>query len=288
MKTGELLGKLAKKAGIDTTTDEWKPILALDHEVPAEIATKVDNGLLSVEAAKQHPDVKKAVKAEVLAGADAKIESVMTELGIAGDDDFKGEKNTFEKIARLTKLAQEAGKKASGSTNKQTAEEFAREKEDYNRQIRELKEKLTKQETDYNSQRENDLTDFEFQNTLFGKDYALPKEMDTKLKVSTARGAVQQALLQKGYKLKRNEAGQLTIVDKDGAPAYGADNVALEPNTFIDGVLTQNKLLRINDPNAAPGDGGSGGTGHVIPGGGAPKNGAMVAELGAQLKDLPA
>ena len=36
-------------------------------------------------------------------------------------------------------------------------------------------------------------------------------------------------------------------MNKEGQPAYSETNEALEPNTFIDGALAQNKLLKIND-----------------------------------------
>ncbi len=287
MKAGSLLEKLAKKAGIDTTTEEWKEIIALDKELPTDAANKIDTGLLSLEAAKANPEVTKAVKAQVLAGADARMDSIIADLGITMDDKFPQEKNTYEKIAMLTKAALDAGKKADKSNNKQTADEFSKKEEDYNNQIKALKETLSSKENEFSTARENDLTNFELQKILFGKDYIFPKEMDPNLKVTTASGAVQQELAKKGFALKRNEAGQLTLVNKEGTPAYGADNVALEPNNFIDGVLTQNKLLRVNDPGAGQGGQGSAGTNHTIAAGGGINNPAMVAELNAQLTDLP-
>lgn len=285
MKAGILLGKLAQKAGLDTTTEEWKAILTLDNDLPAEAATKIDTGLLSLEAAKNNPEVTKAIKAQVLAGADARMDSLITDLGFTVGDDFANEKNTYEKIAKLTKLALDAGKKVSGTGSKQTADEFAAKEKAYNDEIKSLKDGLKNKEIEFSSTRENDLTNFELQKLLFGKDYVFPKEMDSNVKVNTALSVVQNELAKKGFTFKKNESGQLAIVNKDGAPAYGSDNVALEPNNFIDGVLTQNKLLRINDSGAAGNASGSGT--HVIPANGGAKNTAIVNEIDRQLAELP-
>ena len=52
VKTGILLEKLFKKAGIDTNNEELKPLFAIDTDIADEYANKVDGSLLTLEAAK--------------------------------------------------------------------------------------------------------------------------------------------------------------------------------------------------------------------------------------------
>jgi hypothetical protein len=285
VKLGTLLEKQLKKIGFDTTSDDVKALLEIDTEVSDDIANKLDKGLLTLQAAKSNSEVRNAIKAETLAGADSKLDELIIELGLQPDENYAANKNTYEKIVQLTKLAHESGKKAGGTSNKQTADEFAKKEADYNKQIKDLKDGLFAKENEFKTTRDNDLTTFELQKILLGKDYVFPKEMDTNLKVTTALGAVQNELTKKGFSIKRNESGNLVIVNKEGQPAYSDTNEALEPINFIDGALAQNKLLKINDPNPQPTP-GSGGAPIIPAGGGNAGNSALVAAIDAEINAL--
>lgn len=284
-KIGTLIEKLLKKAGIDTSIEELKPLFALDTEIADDTVSKVDKSLLTLEAAKNNSEVIKAIKATTLSGADSKLDELITELGLQPSEDFSSNKNTYEKIALVTKLAHEAGKKASGATNKQTADDFTKKEAEYNKQLKELKDSLVAKENEFKTTRENDLTTFELKTILSGKNYIFPAEMDTNLKLSTALGAVQNELSKNGLSIKRNENGQLQIVAKDGTAAYNPkDNVAYEPNTFIDGALAQNKLLKINDASQqqSTASNGTQTIASTTPQG----NNNIVAEIEAQLAEF--
>ncbi len=283
-KVGSLIEKILLKAGLDTSKEEFKPLFALENDISDETAAKVDKNLLTLEAAKSNSEIIKAIKAQTLSGADTKIDELIAELGLQPDESFLANKNTYDKIAIVTKLAMDAGKKAN-SPNKQTAEDFTKKEADYNKQLKDLKDSLTAKETEYKTTRENDLTSFELKTILSGKNYIFPDEMDTTLKLNTALGAVQNELSKQGLSIKRNDAGQLQIVDKDGVPAYNPkDNVAYEPNTFIDGALAQNKLLRINGaPSQTPQAQNYTNGAAAIPSRNGTAHTAIVAELDAQL-----
>ena len=245
-KLGVFLEGIFKKAGIEIT-DELKPLTELDTDITDTVTSQVNKNLLTVTAAISNSEVNKQLRQRILGVADEQMETLIAELGLQPDDAFVANKNTYEKITALTKLALESGKKAAGSNNKTTAEEWQKKEAEYNKQLKELKDGLTAKETEFKTTRENDLTAFELQKILLGKDYIFPAEMDTNLKVNTALGAVQQELTKKGFNIKRNESGQLVIVNKEGQPAYSDTNEALEPNTFIDGALAQNRLLKVSD-----------------------------------------
>jgi len=115
--------------------------------------------------------------------------------------------------------------------------------------------------------------------------------MDSSLKVTTAQGAVNNELIKKGLVIKRNEAGQLVITDKDGNPAYNDSHEKIsDTNSFIDGVLAQNKLLKINDANQQSNQNSNASNGaNFIPGNNPNQNqgnAAIVAEMDAQLAGM--
>lgn len=292
-KLGSVLERQFKKLGI-TISDELKALLELDTEVPDDVATQIDKGLMTMDAAKNNPDLIKQFKQSVLAGADAKMDDIIKEVGITVDEGFVNEKNTYEKIALIVKAAVATGtKKAEANQKEGVSEVLKKEREafqakeaEYNRKLAEKEAELTSKVTEFTSTRDNDLTSFELQKLLLGKDYAFPKEMDSSLKVDAALSAVNKDLAIKGLKIKRNEAGQLVITDKDGNKAYNDKHEAYDnTGSYIDGVLTHNKMLNINDPNAQQQQqqqGGSGGT--IIPaGGGGNANPNILADIEAQL-----
>jgi hypothetical protein len=283
-KLGTLVEKLFKKVGIDTSIEELKPLFELDTEVADENFNLVDRNLMSIDAAKNSPVLLKHFRHSLLSPADSTLNDFIAENEITVGEDFANEKSTYSKIGMLLKTVLDSGKKAGGAGNKQTADEFAQKEAAYNKTIKELKDAALAQENNYNTSRENDLTAFELKTILSGKNYIFPAEMDTNLKLNTALGAVQNELTKKGFSVKRNEAGQLTIVNKEGQPAYNDTNEAIEPNTFIDGALAQNKLLKINDASQQQ-SAASNGT-QTITSTTAQGNSNIVAEIEAQLAEF--
>lgn len=249
MKLKQLFEKLAKKAGIDITTEEYKGITIPDVDVPDETAAGMEKGLLNLEAAKVHADIRKLIRTETLNGVDKKVNDILEELGIESADDVKNEANSFEKIGKLTKLVQTAEAAKAKSTTKVDKDGYDAQIKQLNADIKAEKAARLADQQKHTSDMDAKEMDFEFQTILTGKDYALPKEMGSKLKIFTAKNAVTEQLQAKGFKIIKGENGSLAIVDKDGKPAYdSATNEPIVLTNFIDGALAQNKLLKVNDP----------------------------------------
>jgi len=296
VKTGVLLEKLFKKAGVDTNIEELKPLFAIDTDIADEYANKVDTSLLTLEAAKGNPEINRMLRKSHFDTVDQKLVDIIKESGVTLDENYEKEPNTLVKISMLSKALIEAGKKKAEATGKEgvhetlkkQADEFAAKEAAYQKQLKEISDSFVSKENEFKSIRENDLTDFEVSKILLGKDYVFPKEMDSSIKVQTAYGTVKNELAKKGLVLKRGEGGQLVITDKDGNPAYDErHNKISDTNSFIDGVLAQNKLLKINDdPNGQQQQQGSNGA-PIIPGNRGFKNSAVINEIDAQIANLP-
>jgi hypothetical protein len=282
MKFGTLLSNLAKKAGVDTNTQEFIALLSHDIDVPETIATTIDKSLMSLDAAKNNPDVRKAARAEALNGVDSKITELLEELGIEDAADITEEKNSFNKISLLTKKVQALEAKKAGSNKNADKEAIEKQIADLNKELKAAKDTLTAKEKEFQTTRDGDLTNFEIQKLLLGKEYSLPKEMDRDLVVGTAQQAINKALAAKGFNIVRDkESGSLKLLNKEGLAAYSDTNEPLELPSFIDGALAQNKLLKVNDQN----QNGGGNNQHVeISGGGKGQgNAAIVTEIESQL-----
>lgn len=292
-KLGTVLERQFKKLGIDIT-DDLKPLTLLDTEVPDELAGKIDKGLLTLEAAKTNPEITKALKATTLAGIDAKMDDIIKETGVTMDDAFVNEKNTYEKVVMLSKALRDHGKKLGEANSKEGLSEavkkereaFQKKEEELNRMLKETKDSLLAKETEFKTTREADLNDYSLKTKLFGKDYALPKDMDSEFKVDTALSAIKRDLAAKGLLIKRNEAGTLVITDKDGNKAYNEKHEPIDDaNSYLDAVLSHNKLLNVNDPNAQQQQQQSSGSGanNIQNNNSNNGNQAIVAEIESQL-----
>jgi len=293
-KLGSILERQFKKLGIEIT-DDLKPLTELDTEINDDVAGKIDKGLLTIEAAKSNPEVNKLLKQSILAGADTKMDEIIKEMGITVGEEFVNEKNTYEKIAMLSKALHKSGQAKAEANSKEGVSEvlkkerdaFALKEADMQKKLLELTNSLTTKENEFKSTRENDLTSFELQKLLFTKDYVFPKEMDSSLKVKIALDAINKDLQEKGLIAKRNEGGTIVITDKEGNKAYTPNHEPIEnPQSYFDGVLTQNKLLNVNDPNAQNKSTGSDGAqgGKFIQGNQQQQgNMAIVAEIEGQL-----
>lgn len=285
MKVGQLIANLAKKLNLDTTAEEFKEVVGISIEIDDETATKIEKGLLTIDAAKAHKDVRKVIRAEVLNGVDATLAELVEELGVEVDDDFKNETNSFTKIGKLAKRIKDIESKKA--TNPEQKKEIEKQIEKLNAELREAKKTIADKEAEFKAARDNDLTNFELQKILLGKNYALPKEMDSDLKVQTALTAVTRELTKKGFKIARTEDGQLTILNKEGLEAYNEKNEVVKLTDFIDSALASNKLLATTDPNQQQA-GGNNGIQHYDNGhgsnGGAQPNAAILAEIDAQLQ----
>jgi hypothetical protein len=288
MKFGTLLSDLAKKAGVDTTQKEFVDLLSTDIEIPDAIAGAINKGLLNIDAAKNNPEVKKAIKAEALNGVDAKIAEILEEFGITEADEIANEKNSFNKIPLLAKTIKALEEKKAGTGKKVEKDALEIKISDLNKELKAAKESLTAKEKEWQDARNNDLINFEKHKKLLGKEYALPKEMNADLKVATADTAINMALAAKGFKLVRNEQGGLSIVDKDGNKAYNENHEEVQVDSFFDGALAQNKLLKVNDQSHnGNGNNGNGQGETIIPGQGNLKgNQNTVNAIDNQYKEL--
>lgn len=300
VKVGKFLEKIAKKAGQDTTAEVFKPLLELDADIPDEIAAAMDTNLLTIEGAKSNSEVNKALRQSILGVADSKMDEILKEIKVIPGDDFMKEKNTYEKINLLSKMIYDAGQKKASADNqagvhetlKKEKEAFAeKEKEfqkqfaEYQKQLKASQEAYEAKDKEYNSKLESNSINYDLYKKLLGKKFDLPEKMDADLKVQTALLSINNELEKRGLNIKRGEGRELGLYDKDGKPGYSDDHNLLKLDSFIDGVLAQNNLLKINDSGSSQGQNQNPNGAQTIPNG-STGNAAILAEIDAQIAEF--
>jgi hypothetical protein len=233
---GELINNLAVKAGIDPADNDLKSLLASPElatvKVPDTIVTAIDNGLLSIEAAKNnHPEVKKKYFADAYDGIDKQLmKLVESETFDQADlDEINAERSTSKKQELIITKLKAAKAQAKGA-----------DKEEINRQIAAAHEsaRLAKAEVD------SVKNDYEGRIANIQKTAALKavfsnyKTIYDDLPIAARNAAfealVSTALQDKNAELKTDEHGNLIIISKDGSNVFGANHVQLTPSSFLD------------------------------------------------------
>ena len=122
MKLGDFLNTLATNSGIATDDANLKKILSSatisDYDIPDEVASKIQEGHLTLESAKANPAIINHFREAHLSRIDKDLYSTLEELGVdeTNLNELKGIKSTYEKnTAAFKKLAELTKKQASAA-----------------------------------------------------------------------------------------------------------------------------------------------------------------------------
>jgi len=245
---GELINNMAVKAGIASDDAKLKSLLAtpelLNIQVDETIVTALDNGLLSIEAAKNnHPDVKKKYFADAYDGIDKQlIKLIETDTFDQADvDEVKAEKSTSKKQELIVSKLKAMAKSAKGADKDQINQQLAAAHE---------AARLAKAEVETTRQTyEAKIQDIEMKAALraaFGKYKTIYDDLPEAVKTATFEAIVNQGLQDKNAILKVDEHGNLQLVGKDGSNVFGANHVHLTPASFLDQTFAP--VLKVSGP----------------------------------------
>jgi hypothetical protein len=103
--------------------------------------------------------------------------------------------------------------------------------------------------------------------------------LDSKVKMASLSTIINSALQEKDAEFVFDEQGNFSILKKDGTSLVGANHTKYTPQTFIDEILAQNKILKVANPangkTTTPGNG----TTTVTAGNDKPEGNNQVAAL---------
>lgn len=238
VSASDLVKKLLTKAGVTFDGD-------LSAEIPDDIATSLDNNLLTIAAAtNNHPQVKKVYFAQAYNGLDAEIENAMTEFALSEEEkaEIKGEQSSTKKaVALARKIKELEGKKADpGKTDTlktQVTELHAKLAEEVRIQ-KELKATYEKQIKGIHIQSKLD--------NLLGSYKTVYDELPVDAKQAAVNSLISKALQDSDAEWTFDEKGSLSLIKKDGTNLFGDNHTQLTPQSFIDKSLS--KILKVSEP----------------------------------------
>lgn len=256
MKLGDFLNTLAQKSKIDLDfgTLSNKKLDELNAiEIDDTVANQFDSSLMSLDGAKNNPEVLNHFKPIILKAVDNKYAILAEKYGLG--EDFANEKNTYKKADLLeakfdAKLAELEAQRGKGG-NPEKEQLLAKQLGELQTQLLSLTENSKKEVETVRGQYENEITEMYVKNVLAGKKFAtkdLPIEVNTQM----ARLLIDKQLKEKGAMLVRKD-GELKLVqsalpDMD----FYMDNKPVSFSDFTNKILADNKMLEVSNPATPP------------------------------------
>ncbi len=252
MKFGDFLNTLAKKVG-----KENDPALVAilssselaNRDIDDDFAKYLDTQLMSLNGAKNNPDVLNHFKPIILKSADDKFSLLAEKYGFG--DEIKNEKNTYKKFDLLDSLL---SKKIEDLKSQQGKGGNAEKEQQLTAQIQTLQKELSdltdsqKQEVENLTQSyANEMMEMQVKFALTGKKYA-NKDLPQEVNILTAQTLLNKAMNESGavlvndngtLKLKRKDTPEIDYLDSGNKPVSFDD--------FTDKILADNKLLEVSN-----------------------------------------
>lgn len=259
---GDFLSSLITKGGGNPAEDKYKIFFGntelVKVEVPDEVATAIDNGLISLKDAKNnHPEIKNHYHKQALDGVDAKIEALFQEHGIdqATRDEILVERNTYSRVPLLiNKLIALEQKKATA--NKPDLIAINKEKEELNRQILAEKQRADGVTKEY-ADKERAMRIQQKQRGLYAGVKTVYDILDEDTKDTTLFTLINKGLQDSNATFTLDESGNLLLQKKDGTNFFGDNNQQVNAKQFVEQILSRNKLVVATPAAGAPPAGGN-------------------------------
>jgi len=252
MKLGDFLSTLAHKSNIsiDFGTLSNKKLEELNQiEIDDTVAGQFDTTLMSLEGAKNNPEVLNHFKPIILKAVDNKFAIMAEKFGLG--DDFTNEKNTYKKAEMLeskieTKLSELEAQKGKGG-NAEKEQLLQKQLGELQTQLSQLTESKTNEISNVKTQYENEITEMYVKNMLSGKKFAT-KDLPMDVNTAIAKQLIEASLKSSGAKLIRKD-GQLKLV-QEALPEmdFYQNNKPVSFSEFTDKILADNKLLEVSNP----------------------------------------
>jgi hypothetical protein len=256
----DFLTVLLTKAGVKIEDEAIQTALGnaelANIQIPDALITPIDNGLLSIQAAKNnHPEIKSHYKAELYDGLDKELSRIMDDHKIP--DDIKAEliaeKSSTKRVALLTQKVRELEEKKA-SSGKGEKDVLQQEITKLNNELRDIKAKEQGIHEDYKKQ----LLDVKMGHSLgqlLGSYKTKFDELPASVKDSTLKAIINNSLAADGAEFSVDEAGQLQLRKKGGDNFFGDDHNIMTPKTYLDKILARDKILITTDQSQINGGG---------------------------------
>lgn len=259
----DFLKELAIKAGVKIDDEAISPLLAAPElaniNIPDALITGIDNGLLSLDAAKNnHSAIKGHYFSMAYDGLDKEIARFIDDHKIPDDikADILAEKSSTKRAVLLAaKIRELEEKKAnSGKGEKDTLQQ---EINNLNAQLRAVKDNEAAIKSDFEGKLKDVKMGYSL-GSLLGGYKTIYDDLDGEVKDITLKAIINKSLNADAAELTVDDSGQLVLRKKDGSNFFGEDNRLLTPKSYLDKIMSRDKILKVSDQNQNQNQNGNG------------------------------
>lgn len=259
----DFLKELAIKAGVKIDDEAIKPLLAAPElaniNIPDALITGIDNGLLSLDAAKNnHSAIKGHYFSMAYDGLDKELVRYIDENKLPDEikNEILAEKSSTKRAVLLAAKIRELEEKKA-SSGKGEKDSLQQQINDLNAQLRAEKDK----EAGIRAEYEGKLKDVKMGYTLgslLGGYKTIYDDLDGEVKDITLKAIINKSLNADAAELTVDDSGQLILRKKDGSNFFGEDNRLLTPKSYLDKIMSRDKILKVSDQNQNQNQNGNG------------------------------
>lgn len=223
-----------------------------------DLITPIDNGLLSIQSAKNnHPEIKGHYTAQALDSLDKELSRFMDDHKLPDEvkTELQGEKSSYKRATLLASKIKEL-EENKASSGKGEKDFLQQEITKLNNELRDIKAKEHGIHEDYKKQ----LLDVKMGHSLgllLGSYKTKFDELPASVKDSTLKAIINNSLAADNAELTVDEAGQIQLRRKGGDNFFGEDHNVMTPKTYLDKILARDKILITTDQNQNNGNGAS-------------------------------
>lgn len=242
---GEFLNALFTNAGVEIENDTLKNITTKSAtvEIDQALVDKFNQNYLTLNSAKNNPELKKHFYAVAMNGLDTELETTMTELSLTEDviNEIRGEKSSFKKASLLAKKIKSLEAEKSSATTKTDKAEIQAKIDALNAEVVRVRAEKEQAVKEVEARYKNEINDILLSNTFGSYDFALPTSKDANVKL--AKSLFMEEVTKKGYNIALDN-NEFKLVTADGMDVY-ENNQRVGFKDFTDRLLAQHKLLKV-------------------------------------------
>jgi predicted nucleic acid-binding protein len=242
---GEFLNALFTNAGVEIENDTLKNITTKSAtvEIDQALVDKFNQNYLTLNSAKNNPELKKHFYAVAMNGLDTELETTMTELSLTEDviNEIRGEKSSFKKASLLAKKIKSLEAEKSSATTKTDKAEIQAKIDSLNAEVVRVRAEKEQAVKEVEARYKNEINDILLSNTFGSYDFALPTSKDANVKL--AKSLFMEEVTKKGYNIALDN-NEFKLVTADGMDVY-ENNQRVGFKDFTDRLLAQHKLLKV-------------------------------------------
>lgn len=249
MKVGVLFASMLEKIGLDPADEKYKDVLSVGVEVDHE-TEKALNGLLSIDAAKNNPELKKYYYANAYDGLERDLIKRAENIG---DADFleriKSEKSTGKKQGLLLDKMEELRGSANNSGDKETEKALKEQIKTLNADLSKYKDgyihkdELTKKEQEFETERLNSI----IESTFAGQKWT--EAIAPNFRSVVGKSALNEKLSELGASIVRDgNTVKLVQASNPEMDYFDASSKSIKFEQLVNELMTTNKFIAVSKP----------------------------------------